>query len=351
MLDFSGFAELSRFETSDVEFVCGSEASGVMLPQTGKLMRFVDCVFNNPRDRGVTSINGGCQGLVIESCQFNSWEFSLAAQNRSTIGFNVNSNDAKIRNNRAAYFAHFGVLSGGSHIVLGNHLFSEDEEPLGLRRAGLVFTQPNVRGFVVGNYIDNCFIEMSNEHDPDPDFVSGYTFGGLTITGNLFLVSNAGTGFRFVVISPKGSGHSISGLSVTGNVFRNSTNAIDRVETVDTSHATLNMGNVRNLIFSGNTFNGVTQATVSPLLIEHSQATAAATWVVDGAAYLPFGGRARNVTGVVLEGPLRNASNTVQWAQPYVEVEEGSGLDQVHLVWPSAVKGKVQVTIRCDNPL
>ena len=33
----------------------------------------------------------------------------------------------------------------------------------------------------------------------------------------------------------------------------------------------------RNLIFSGNTFNGVTQATVNPLLVEHSQATAATT--------------------------------------------------------------------------
>lgn len=351
MLDFSGFEELSKFEVIDVEFSCGVTASAILLPRTGKLFRLADSVIANAKDRGVTSILGGCQGMVIESCQFNSWEYSLTNQNRTTIGFNVNSNDAKIRNNRAAYFAHFGVMAGGSHIVLGNHLFSEDEEPLGVRRAGLVFAGRNMRGFVVGNYIDNCFIEISNERDPIPDFVSGYTFGGLSITSNLFLCSNTSSAFRFLVLSPKGSNHSIAGLSVTGNVFRNSTNAIDRVEMVDTTEAQLVTANYRNLIFTDNTFNGVAQATVSPILVEHTQNTAADTWVVDAGEYLPFGARARNVEAVVLEGPVRNAANTVQWAQPYVEVEQGTGNQFVHLNWPSAVKGKAMVTIRCDNPL
>ncbi|MCF8511364.1 MAG: right-handed parallel beta-helix repeat-containing protein, partial [Rhodobacteraceae bacterium] len=351
MLDFSGFDELSKFEITDIEFNCAQTCSAILLAKTGKLFRISDCTFTTPKDRGVTSYKEGCQGIVIESCQFNSWEFTLTAQNRSTVGFNVNANDAKIRNNRAAYFAHFGVLAGGSHIILGNHMFSEDEEPLGARRAGLVFTARNVRGFVVGNYIDNCFIELSNERDPDPDFGSGYTFGGMAITGNLFLCSNTNPGFRFLVLSPKGSGHSIAGLSVTGNVFRNSTNSIDRVEDVDTSEATLNTGSYRNLVFANNTFNGVSQATVSPMLVEHSQNTAADTWVVDATDYLPFTGRARNVESLVLEGPLRNASNAVQWAQPYVEVEQGVGNRMVNLKWPSPVKGKALVTVRCDNPL
>jgi hypothetical protein len=208
-----------------------------------------------------------------------------------------------------------------------------------------------VRGFVVGNYIDNCFIEVSNERDQVPSFSSGYTFGGLTITGNLFLCSNTSSAFRFLVLAPKGSGHSIAGLSVTGNVFRNSTGAIDRVEMVDTTHATLNTGNYRNLIFANNTFNGITQATVSPILVEHTQNTAAETWVVDGGDYLPFGARARNVESHVLEGPARNAGGTVQWVQPYVEVEQGAGDRLVHLRWPSAVRGKAMVKVRGDNPL
>lgn len=351
MLDFSGFNELSRFEIKDIEFQCASDASGINLAYTGSIFRVEGCTFQGPKDKAITSIGGGCQGIVIESCLFNSFESGLPVQDRNTIAFNVNANDAKIRSNRAAYCAHFGVLAGGSHIILGNHLFSDDGEVAGVRRAGLIFTTPNVRGFVVGNYIDNCFIELSNEHDAIPDFVSGYTFGGMSITGNLFLISNASTAFRFIVISPKGTGHSLNGLTVTNNVFRNSSGAIDRVEQINTAEATLTFGSFRNVTFANNTFTGVSQATVSPLYIEHSQNTAASTWVVDGSDYLPFGGRARNVSGVVLEGAVTNASGITQWEHPYVLVEQGTGNNQVHLKWPSAVKGKAQVTLRCDNPL
>ena len=37
-----------------------------------------------------------------------------------------------------------------------------------------------------GNYIDNCFVEWTNEHDAAPDFSSEYSFGGLSLTGNVF---------------------------------------------------------------------------------------------------------------------------------------------------------------------
>ena len=37
--------------------------------------------------------------------------------------------------------------------------------------------------FLTGNYIDNCFIELSNEHDDSPTYASQYSFGGITITG------------------------------------------------------------------------------------------------------------------------------------------------------------------------
>ena len=351
MLDFSGFTDFSKFEIVGIEFLSNNQASGVMLPVGGKLFRFADCTFNSAKDRAITSTGLGCQGMNVESCQFQSWEFDVRVQDRVTVAFNANANDTKIRNNRAAYFAHFGVLGGGSHIILGNHIFAEDTESFGVRRAGLVFTTRNVRGFIVGNYIDNCFIEMSNEHDEVPDFVSGYTFGGLTITGNLFLVSNAAASFRFLVIAPKGTGHALAGLAVTNNVFRNSTASIDRVELLDTSVATLNFANFRNITFEGNSFNGVTQATVSPLLIEHNQNTAADTWVVDGAAYMPFGSRARNVQGLVAEGAITNVSNAAQYVMPYIQVEQGAGLNLVNVKWPTPVKGRVQMTIRCDNPI
>ena len=351
MLDFSGFSELSKFEMSDIEFLCGGTASGIMLASTGNTFRVADSVFNRPKDRGLTSFNQGCQGLLLDHCQFLSNEQEVRVQDRTTIMFNVGQNDSKIRNCRGVKFATTAVMQGTGHMFVGNHFFQGDGEPSGVRRAGIVLTTPNSKTMITGNYIDNCFIELTNEHEPEPDIGTQFSFGGLTITGNTFTAQGVGASFSWIVITPRGTGHFVSGLTVIGNVFRARDGNADRVEKVDTTYAALNYLSFRNIVFESNTYNGVTQATSSPLHIQHSQGTAADTWVVDGSAYLPFGARARNVTAIVLEGAVTNASNAVQWAQPYALVEQGTGGKLVHLKWPSAVKGVAQVTLRCDNPV
>ena len=351
MLDFSGFTSLQKFEITDIEFLCNGYASAIVLATSGETFRVADCLINRPKDRGITSTGRGCQDLIIEQNQFVSNEQSVVAQDRTTIAFNVNANDVKIRSNRSARFAHFAVLAGTGHIILGNHFFGGDGETAGIRRAGIVFTTPNAMSFVTGNYVDNYFIEMSNEHDNSPDFASEYSFGALTITGNIFICSDVAPWFRWLVITPRGAGHFVSGLLVTANVFRTVNCTVDRIEKVDTTYATLAYTSFRNVIFEANSFNGITQATASPVLIEHTQNTAAATWTVDSGGYLPFGSRARNVVGLVAEGAVTNSADAAVYTNPYVAVEQGSAGDQVQVKWSGAVKGKMQVTLRCDNPI
>jgi hypothetical protein len=351
MLDFSGFAKHSKFEVNNIEFLCGGFASCINLGVEGSVFRMTNCTVNRPKDKGITSIGRACQDLHIDDCQFFSTEMSVPVQNRTTWVFNANANDIKIRNNRVSRFAGFGVFAGSGGIFIGNHFFGGDDEPSGVRRAGLVITQPNSRSYLTGNYIDNCFIELTNEHDQSPDYSNEFTFGGLTITGNNFTMLDAAPSSRFIVITPRGPAHSIAGLVVTGNVFRAMSGAIDRVEAVNSSFATFAEGNYRNVIFEGNAFNGVSQITTSPLIIEHNQATVASTWVVSGTGYLPFGGRARNVTSIVAEGAITNSTGAAQFVMPNVSVEQGAGAQSVYLNWPTPVKGRAQVTIRCDNPL
>ena len=171
------------------------------------------------------------------------------------------------------------------------------------------------------------------------------------MTGNVFTAQDTGAWFRWIVITPRGPGHFISGLAVTSNVFRTRNGDIDRVEMVDTTHATLAFNSFRNVTFEANTFNGVVQPTASPVMVQHTQNTAADTWVIDASAYLPFGARARNVMGLVAEGPISNAANVNQYIMPYVLVEQGINQAFAHVKWQTAVKGRVQATIRCDNPV
>jgi hypothetical protein len=351
LMDLSGFQNLSRLEFREVEFFCGGLCSGLLLPVGGIALRVDNCVFNRPLDRGITSPGSGCQGLMVDGCQFLSNEQPVPAQNRTSIALNVNANDAKLRANRVVRFAHFAILGGSGHLVIGNHFFQGDEQVAGLRRAGIVFTSTHARSTVSGNYIDNCFVEWSNEHDPAPDFSNELSFGGLTVTGNIFMAIDVSSAFRWIVVTPRGPGHFINGLIVTGNTFRVVNGSVDRVDAVDDSFAGLDFGRMRNITFDANAFHAVAQATVSPVVIEHVQNSPAETWVVGAGPFMPFGGRARTVTGLVPEGAVTNAANVAQFAQPFALVEQGAGRGDVHLRWPVPVRGRVQVTVRCDTPL
>ncbi|MDP2738058.1 MAG: glycosyl hydrolase family 28-related protein [Pseudorhodobacter sp.] len=351
MLDFSGFDQLSRFEVTDIEFQCSGRASGILLARQGLTFRVADCVFSGPKDRGITSTGAGCQGLIVDQCQFLSNEQAMPAQNRTTVALNTNANDCKIRDNRIVRFAHFAVMGGSGNMFIGNHFFQGDDQSAGIRQAGLVLTQTNNRTLISGNYIDNCFIEWSNEHDPEPDFSGELSFGGLTVTGNIFMATDVAPSFRWLVIKPRGPGHFINGLSVTGNTFRPVNATIDRVEKIDTTQATLDFSRFRNVVFDANTFNAVSQITINPVTIEHVQNTEADTWVIDGSGYLPFAAWARKVRSVVAEGSIKTTANVTRYDMPFVQVQQGAAQDRVNLRWPVAVKGKVQVTLRCDSPV
>ena len=351
MLDFSGFSSLRNFEMHDIEFRCRGRCSSVMLPEGGRILRFMNCEFDRPRDRAITSIGTACQGIWIDNCQFRSSQQPMPAEDRTVIAFNVNGNDAKIRNNRASLWAHFGVMNGSGHVIIGNHFFGGDNLAQAPRQAGLILTAGNVKTTITGNYIDNSFIEMSNEHSPEPAFTSGFSFGGLTITGNIFTCNDVAPWFNWIVFRPLGPGQFIQGLQVSGNVFRTINGRIDRVDAVDTTFAGLDFGRFRNVIFENNAYNGVDFPAESPGVIIHDQNSTASTWTIGTGSKLPFGGRARTVSSVVMEGPARDSSDAIRHDMPYVQTTQGANGDQVHLRWPQAVRGRALVTVRVDRPL
>jgi hypothetical protein len=332
----------------ELEFNCLGLCSGVLLPLAGSVNRFDSCTFNRPLDRGITSTGSGCQGLYVDYCQFLSNEQSLPAQSRTTIALNIQANDAKIRNNRIVRFRHFAVMNGTSHMVQSNHFFQGDDEPAGVRLAGLIFTQTNVATVVSGNYVDNCFIEWGNEHDVEPAYNAEFSFGGLNVTGNIFIASNVSSAFRWLVVKPYGPGHFLNGFSLVNNSFRVFNATVDRVEMADTSFAVLDFGKSRNVRVEGNTFNQVGQTIMNPLVITHTQNTAADTWTIDSSGYVPFGGRIRTVQGICPEGAITTAANVPRFVFPYALPEQGAQGNQAQLFWGEAVKGKVVAVLRMD---
>lgn len=350
VLDFSGMAKLDRFNIDDVEFLCNGAASCIMLPPSGEMFQIRDCYVVRPKDKGITSIGRGCQDFLVDRCQFLSNEMTVAAPERVSIALNVNANDAKIRESRFVRFRHTMLLAGTGHLIVGSHWFQGDDTTLGPRLPGLVFCQPNVQSAVTGNYVDNSTIEWTNEYAPDPKFGTEYSFGGLTVTGNTFVCIRTTAWFTWFSVKPYGAGHFIHGLNVSGNVFRTVDCTIDRIEAVDTTFAPLDNERMRNVRFSGNTFNGVNQLTANPVMVEVNQATAQSVWTVSAGAYLPFAGWARNVESVVSEGAITNSAGARVTAMPFVQVEQGTGRQNVTLNWPEPAVGRVQMGLRMDNP-
>ncbi|GAB5438805.1 glycosyl hydrolase family 28-related protein [Falsiruegeria mediterranea] len=349
MLDFRGFSQLSKFAMSDIEFQCNNRCSAIALAPSGVGFNLRDCFVSRPKDRGISSSGGGCQGMIIDQCQFLSSEDSLNVGDRVSIAVNANANDVKLRNNRATRFLHFAVLSGGNSLVLGNHFFQGDSVANGPRTAGVVIIGTYTSSVIAGNYVDNCSIEWTNEHDSSPDFVTGFSYSAMSITDNIFLSGEVASWFSYIVIRPYGTGHFLNGVSITDNKFRSINGYIDRAERVDTSFANLNFTRFRDVLFEGNTFHGVSHKSANPVRVRHEQNSASQTWVVDAEGRLPFGGRARGVDSIVPINALRNGSGSVRYHMPYVELERGSNSDQVHLRFEEAVQGEVAVQMRIDK--
>lgn len=348
LLDFSGFERINVFELEDLEFQCNELASGLILAPLGTVNVVRDCVFNRPGHRGITSIGDGCQGLLVDHCQFISREGGTLAQNRVGIALNTNANDVKLRNCRASQFRHFAVISGGNTVITGNHFFQGDPAANGVRTAGIVVALRACNTQISGNYIDNCFIEWTNEREPDPSAGGGFGFAGLSVTNNVCLCSNVAPWFGFVVVKPYGTGHRINGLNISGNTFRSIGGVIDRAERVDTSFAPLDLAQTKDVFVSNNTYHNIEYGAANPLLVRHAQNTHDQTWRVDTGRKLPFEGYAMEVESLVTRSRPRDVDNISRYHMPYTQTREGAGQNEVHVIWPEAMRGDVTLKIRMD---
>ncbi|WP_324751609.1 glycosyl hydrolase family 28-related protein [Roseovarius sp. Pro17] len=350
MLDFSGFEKLSKFSISNVELQCSGVCSAVMLPRTGTGFHFRDCFFTRPMDRGISSLALGDQGMIVDRCQFLSDESDQNVADRVAIALNANANDVKLRDNRIVRFRHFALLAGSSNIVSGNHWFQGDTSTDGTRSAGLILTRTNCRTTINANYVDNCFIEWSNEHDSAPEYSSEFSFSALNIVDNVFLAGNVAPWFTFLVVKPHGAGHFLNGVNVSGNSFRIIDTPVDRIERIDTSFADLDYNRLKNIAFSDNTFGNIYHPVSSPLLLEYQENSPQATWTIDVGQSLPFGAYAQTVTSVIPAGPLTDSGGDIVYVAPYYQAKQGPDRNQIRLQFGTPVSGTVTAVVRIDDP-
>ena len=345
MLDYSGFTSINRQCLMQIEFLGNRRASAVMLAQSGTAWHIHDCWFVRPKDRGITSIGEGCNGISIESNEFLSPDSDQDVGQRTSIAINTNKNDMKIRNNRVVQFLHFAVVAGGGHLFIGNHWWQGDNAGEGAARsAGVVLTNKNVKTVFTGNYCDNAFIELTDEHSAD--IANDNPYGNLTITGNIFTCSSVLKSFTYIRIAPIGANRYLDGITVSDNAFKTIGNdVITRVDDVDQDRGSLDATRTRAITFTGNVYDSVLIRTENPAAVPYTKFGLSTNWTVSTAGRLPFGLRALRVDGVT---PTHTITSGWDGRLPRVAVQQGSALDAIGLTWPDAVGGGVIVHTRCD---
>ncbi len=350
-LDLSDLGALSQFQFQDIEFDCSGEASAVCLAPRGQGVSFQNCQITRPGARGIVSFGTGGERLMVEGCRFLSAECPLEATERRSIGLSVAANNLRVRHSEFTGFGTAMVLQGSGHQIIGNQIDQSDTVREGPRAAGLVLTQPSANTLISGNSITDASVEWTNEHDPHSDHSANLSFGGLTISANIFSCEDAAPWFSWLTVKPFHPGHYLQGLNVSGNTFRAAKGKIQRVEKVDPCHADLDHAMARNVTFSSNSFTNIAQNTINPVTLEFNQSGQSASWRLDVSGYMPFGGWAREVVSVVSEGPVLNTVALPIFAMPYVGANDGPASNHVRLTWPEPVSGRVHVTVRTDRPI
>ncbi|MGB0506231.1 MAG: glycosyl hydrolase family 28-related protein [Pikeienuella sp.] len=348
LLDFSDFNNLQHFCIEGVSLNGASAASCLMMPADGFNWRIHNCRFQRPKDRGLTNCGTGCFAMWVDNCDFGSAEGHLPANARSTVAMNFNSNDVRVRHCRGSRFKHFAVFGAGNVMFHSNHFFQGGGGSTS-RTAGVIFGDGVVNSSVTGNYVDNCWIELTNEYKKNIN--SNKTLGAIVIDSNVFLSVGGLSTFAFIRMRPHTTDGKLRNITITDNTFRASGGAIKRVEDALTDKGDTDLLGYSDIKMTGNVFNGVTNRSANPVRIEFQRpaSSPSSIWTVPGDDKLAFDGLARGADSVLPIGPLKNGSGSEQHIQPYIVPLQGSSQQAVRVHWGAALTGKIAVVMRCDT--
>ena len=349
-LNFLNFTRIDKLVFEEVNFLTRSICSAILLPPDGNTLIIRDCFFTRPKDRAITSVGEGCQGLTIERNQFQSSEEGIQVPLRTTVAINTNSNDVKLRDNRASRFKHFFVTDSSNTLITGNHIFQGDSNATPDRTAGIVIGEAYNGTSITDNYIDNCYIEWTNEYDWNPEVIDS-SFVGLTVRGNIFFVTSSNPWFNFISVKPYGPNQYLNGINISGNTFKASGTSIDFPVGIDESIAPINRDGTRELHMQHNSYDGVTNQVACPAVVQISRTSGATTWTEDVGNALPFGMRAKQVTSVATAGEVETNLGARVYDTPAVTTELGGNQTEIRLTWSTAVRGDVLCTVRADRLL
>ena len=252
VLDFSGFTALSRFTMDNLYINLQTNASFYLSSMNDDIVEFKNCRFVNPKRFCINQFALG-GGMVIEGCDFISDEAATAPHLRTRIACILNG-DCRVANNRWAFFLHAAIFDGYASQIVGNHPFAGSGGVSATHMANFVFQQGGDL-VIVGNYIDNGWLEFTNELYAGNASAS---IGGFNVSGNRFVTKTSDAAYAFIVIKPYNAAAPLNGIIIANNTFKPLTGgggvAITAATKLDTTAGNIDTATPEDIYMGNNSF-------------------------------------------------------------------------------------------------
>lgn len=341
MLNWRKFQDLARSYLWGNQLNCAGFCGGVQYALDGVSNWMVMNRFTQLKERGFVDYWRGSGGLNFAQ---NDLTFSAATQ-ASAHGVVTTSNDFKFLGNRVTTCKHHQIHHGGGILINGNHWWGGDN-------AGLVMTGREYKSTVIGNYIDNNWIELSDEA---ANLAAGEKYIGLiNITGNHFTSNNApAASWRFIKVAPHIVDRQLAEIDFTGNTLKDFANGSIpfRIDGIDTTNGTIDHTVRKRVFFANNGFKGIGHITADPhtqiVVIEDGDDDD--TFDADFDNMLPFEGRAQQCTAFVPHNTF-SPSPTPAFPKWFVRAAPDLGVNfLIRAVLDIEVSGRFAVTASANT--
>lgn len=334
IFDFRNFTRLTRFTFENLHINCQSNGSAYMSSMDEDIVEFKNCRFVNPETFAICQYNAG-GGMVVDGCDFIASDSDTPPASRTRIACVMNG-DCRINNNRTAYFRHAFVIDGGATQFLCNHPFAGTTDATD--HLPNVIYQRSGNHVITGNYIDNGWIEFTNEEFAG---VAAAEVGGGIISGNRFVTRALAATEAFIVIAPYRANSVLAHMTIVGNGFKPLTSGgsvpLTAATKIDTTNGTIDATTVVDVFMSNNTFEQVgKQEEPAMVKVNFNSGNQA---VVSFANKFPFNLAPREALGIVYKG-----ANTI--GSPRVTAVAGNNVT-VDWVTAAAVSTDMIVTATC----
>jgi hypothetical protein len=342
LLDFSYSSKVHGFRLSNIELSLSHKMNGIKL--SGNYVGFYldNVTMRNPFQIGVSDQyeKGTKQGHELSISNSNFRIHLEGAASQQVVCVVSDSPDIKIRDSEFAYCKTSIKLTNGAYLINGNHFYQSDPKKNNNDLSPCIeLTNGYGPAVITSNYIDHCFIKLSNETN------GSLQIANKVINNNYFLVNTSNPDFAFVSVAPFASKTKVRNITIKNNTMYNSTlrpNTVNLISSDESAGGELLLGHIEGLFVSENQFNNVRKVE-NPQMFQTTTSVSSTQHTLSGNSDFPLSCKVKNVLSIVPVGLSTPTSLNV--------TRVDSATNTITVTTDKRVTGKIQAMGTCNHDM